>query len=237
MPPPSTPTLSHPSIPLTSSTASLSPSAAPRYIIAGHSSTTGAALHGLSQNRLPSTMNAPTRPAVLNAALASSTAPMSTMKHTFAASTSTANMPLIQEPIRFPIPAYLRHSAFADAFIVGSSLASSLSRSQPQASTSTASTPRLASSSVAGSVSTIAQTAGNDKGKQRDISLSADGKRDHAGRSVDEYRVSLPSRLDAAHCCKRLLISQDGYGLQYMPERDEHGRESELGHAILQFEI
>lgn len=40
-------------------------------------------------------------------------------------------------------------------------------------------------------------------------------------------RVHLPSRLDVQQCCKRLLIAQDGYGLQFMPERDELGRESE----------
>jgi hypothetical protein len=32
--------------------------------------------------------------------------------------------------------------------------------------------------------------------------------------------------LDQEQCCKRLLISND-FGLQFMPERDDQGRESE----------
>lgn len=45
------------------------------------------------------------------------------------------------------------------------------------------------------------------------------------GALVRRERIPLPSRLDVKQCCKRLLVTGDTK-VQFVPERDEQGRES-----------
>ena len=72
--------------------------------------------------------------------------------------------------------------------------------------------PSLESSLASSSTSSrISKTSVNSKGKERE--------------RAEELAIPLPYKLDPYHCCKRLLISQD-YGLQYLPERDDQGKES-----------
>lgn len=130
-------------------------------------------------------------------------------------SASMASGPTIVVPREFPVPSYLKQSAFYDRFTVGHGLLN--------VAPSTSASAMLHSSSTSSSASI--------KGKRRD-DYQGSGQLSSASGSATRStlnsinRIPLPSRLDPEQCCRRLLITQD-YGLQFLPERDEQGRESE----------
>jgi len=136
-------------------------------------------------------------------------------QHRATASSSSSSMskqPTLVYASDFKLPAYLEHSAFYDQFYVASNPAASASSSTSVPSSSTA-------------------FPAGAKGKQREqqqqpFASTSHGSATSGLQSRQKRRIPLPCRLDQEQCCKRLLISND-FGLQFMPERDDQGRESE----------
>lgn len=144
--------------------------------------------------------------------------------------------PTVVLPKAWKVPTYLEQSAFYERFTVGRpSEASSSSFTSPGSlppATSSADSIRRSGSISGLSRSTTATTItptsstydAGGKGKARALAgVSKDTSPQTASPATP---IPLPSRLDSQQCCKRLLITKD-YGLQFMPERDEQGRESE----------
>ena len=120
--------------------------------------------------------------------------------------------PQIVHPREWAIPSYLAQSRFSSSFQVGGppeSAGGSAGQSAPLAS---------------GSGTSSSSSTYLDKLQARlDASTSTSSSSSSVGRK--KQRIHLPSKLDPKQCCKRLHIISDTR-VQFLPERDEQGRES-----------
>lgn len=111
-------------------------------------------------------------------------------------------VPQIVHPREWAVPAYLSDSRHSSLFQVGGS-------------------PSTSGVSATSTATPLAQTSGTYVERlQARLDASTSGNNRNT-----RQRIPLPSKLDPKQCCKRLHIMSDTK-VQFLPERDEQGRES-----------